>query len=241
MSIPFYALQWAPLDLWLSTHHRQWNASFVIKAHCMSLLAIMAKARYARQSPPMRGKSLRPIVVEVHCARQSPPTRGGSLRPIVVKVRCARQSPPTRGKSLRPIVVEVRCVTQVLWWGADPWGPSWLKSAARDKVLRQGAPGQIFEAHRGHSLLHETKSSNKGKIFEAHCGQSPLCATKSSNEGQDLEAHCGQILCENIHSWISPSVDLVFSQQDGIYGFKFPKRFFGDLFPRLLSFTLLLN
>jgi hypothetical protein len=31
--------------------------------------------------------------------------------------------------------------------------------------------------------------------------------------------------CENIHSWISQSGDLVFSHQQGIYGFKFPKRF----------------
>jgi hypothetical protein len=31
--------------------------------------------------------------------------------------------------------------------------------------------------------------------------------------------------CDNIHSWISLSGDLAFSHQDGIYGFKFPKRF----------------
>jgi hypothetical protein len=32
--------------------------------------------------------------------------------------------------------------------------------------------------------------------------------------------------CENIPTWISLSGDLVaFSHQDGIYGFKFPKRF----------------
>ncbi len=30
---------------------------------------------------------------------------------------------------------------------------------------------------------------------------------------------------ENIHLWISLSDDLAFSHQDGIYGFKFPKRF----------------
>jgi len=42
--------------------------------------------------------------------------------------------------------------------------------------------------------------------------------------------------CENIHSWISPVGDLVFSHQGEIYGFKFPKRFFGDLFQRSHSF-----
>jgi len=31
--------------------------------------------------------------------------------------------------------------------------------------------------------------------------------------------------CENILTWISLSGDLAFSHQDGIYGFKFPKRF----------------
>jgi hypothetical protein len=31
--------------------------------------------------------------------------------------------------------------------------------------------------------------------------------------------------CENIPMWISLSGDLAFSHQDGIYGFKFPKRF----------------
>ena len=31
--------------------------------------------------------------------------------------------------------------------------------------------------------------------------------------------------CENTPTWISLSGDLAFSHQDGIYGFKFPKRF----------------
>jgi hypothetical protein len=31
--------------------------------------------------------------------------------------------------------------------------------------------------------------------------------------------------CENIPTWISLSGDLAFSHQDGIYDFKFPKRF----------------
>ena len=32
-------------------------------------------------------------------------------------------------------------------------------------------------------------------------------------------------LCEDIPTWISLSGDLALSHQDGIYGFKFPKRF----------------
>ncbi len=66
--------------------YHQWSASFVIEALLVSLLAIM---------------------VEVHCMRQSPPTRGRSMRPNQVKVLCMRQSPPTRGSYLSPIVVEV--------------------------------------------------------------------------------------------------------------------------------------
>ena len=39
--------------------------------------------------------------------------------------------------------------------------------------------------------------------------------------GQSIKVYT----CDNIHSWISLSGDLAFSHQDGIYGFKFPKRF----------------
>jgi hypothetical protein len=35
--------------------------------------------------------------------------------------------------------------------------------------------------------------------------------------------------CGNIHSWISLSGNLVFSHQQGIYGFKFPKKFWKSL------------
>jgi len=49
--------------------------------------------------------------------------------------------------------------------------------------------------------------------------------------------YCVMRECENIHSWISLVGDLVFSHQEGeIYGFKFPKRLFGDLFQRSHSF-----
>ena len=40
-----------------------------------------------------------------------------------------------------------------------------------------------------------------------------------------IEKLRGLCYCDNIHSWISLSGDLAFSHQDGIYGFKFPKRF----------------
>jgi hypothetical protein len=56
-----------------------------------------------------------------------------------------------------------------------------------------------------------------------------------------MAKYCIMRECENIHSWISPIGDLAFSHQDGIYGFKFPKRFSGDLFLRSHSFTLVLK
>jgi hypothetical protein len=34
-----------------------------------------------------------------------------------------------------------------------------------------------------------------------------------------MTKYCIMRECENIHSWISPSVDLVFSQQNGKFGF----------------------
>ncbi len=53
-------------------------------------------------------------------------------------------------------------------------------------------------------------------------------------------------VCENIPTWISLSGDLAFCHQDGIYGFKFPKRFWElsqaktSLYSPLLAlFTLL--
>jgi hypothetical protein len=56
-----------------------------------------------------------------------------------------------------------------------------------------------------------------------------------------MTKYCVMRECENIHSWISLVGDLVFSHQGEIYGFKFPKRFFGDLFQRSHSFDSFLN
>jgi hypothetical protein len=40
-----------------------------------------------------------------------------------------------------------------------------------------------------------------------------------------MTKYCIMRECEHIPTWISLSGDLAFSHQDGIYGFKFPKRF----------------
>jgi hypothetical protein len=55
-----------------------------------------------------------------------------------------------------------------------------------------------------------------------------------------MTKYCVMRECKNIHSWISPSVDVVFSQQDGMYGFKFPKRFLEISSRDLTLFTTLL-
>ena len=41
-----------------------------------------------------------------------------------------------------------------------------------------------------------------------------------------MTKYCVMRECDNIHSWISLSGDFAFSHQDGIYGFKFPERFY---------------
>ena len=56
-----------------------------------------------------------------------------------------------------------------------------------------------------------------------------------------MTKYCVMRECDNIHSWILYVSDLVFSHQGEIYDFKFPKRFFGDLFQRSHSFDSFLN
>jgi hypothetical protein len=59
--------------------------------------------------------------------------------------------------------------------------------------------------------------------------------------GRATKKHGGKY-CENIHSWISPSVDLAFSHQQEFTVLNSQKGFWRSL-PEisLLSFTLLLN
>ncbi len=53
-------------------------------------------------------------------------------------------------------------------------------------------------------------------------------------------AEDGSSRCENIHSWISLSGDLVFSQQQGIYSFKLPKRYLEISSRDLTLFSILI-
>ena len=55
-----------------------------------------------------------------------------------------------------------------------------------------------------------------------------------------MTKYCVMRECDNILSGYLSVVTTVFSQQGEIYGFKFPKRFFGDLFQRSHSLLSLL-
>jgi hypothetical protein len=48
-----------------------------------------------------------------------------------------------------------------------------------------------------------------------------------------MTKYCVMRECDNFHSWISVSGDLVFSHQQGIYGFTFPKRFSWESLPEI--------
>ncbi len=71
--------------------------------------------------------------------------------------------------NLWPIMVEVR---------------HWYKTKSSDE-------GQIIEALRGRSPLHEI-TSDEGQIIVTLGGRSPLQVTKSSNEGHITETLDGQ-------------------------------------------------
>ncbi len=55
-----------------------------------------------------------------------------------------------------------------------------------------------------------------------------------------MTKYCIMRECDNIHSWISLSGDLTFSQQDGIHGFEFPKRFLEISSRDLTLFSILI-
>jgi hypothetical protein len=75
-----------------------------------------------------------------------------------------------------------------------------------------------------------------GRVFSSLTGLNSAFKNALQNAKQvffdripKMTKYCVMTECENIHSWISLSGDLVFSHQQGIYGFKFPKRFWRSL------------
>jgi hypothetical protein len=71
-----------------------------------------------------------------------------------------------------------------------------------------------------------------GSVFSSLAGLDSVFGNALQNAAQlffnrisQMTKYCIMRECENIHSWISLSGDLVFSHQQGIYGSKFPKRF----------------
>jgi hypothetical protein len=92
-------------------------------------------------------------------------------------------------------------------------------SFARESLLSQ----HVLLLTGGHNSVFKNALQNATQLFFDRIPQ--------------MTKYCIMRECENIHSWISLSGDLVFSHQQGIYGFKFPKRFFGDLFQRSHFFS----
>ncbi len=82
-----------------------------------------------------------------------------------------------------------------------------------------------------------------GRVFSSLAGLNSVFGNTLQKATQlffdripQMTKYCIMRECENIHSWISLSDDLVFSHQQGIYGFKFPKRFL-EIFQRSHSFV----
>ena len=77
---------------------------------------------------------------------------------------------------------------------------------------------------RGGRHISRGWSHNASRMFPRQARPSSLSRHGSAREfSPDLRE--GTSPCEHIPTWISLSGDLAFSHQDGIYGFKFPKRF----------------
>jgi hypothetical protein len=71
-----------------------------------------------------------------------------------------------------------------------------------------------------------------GRVFSSLAGLDSVFGNALQNATQlffdripQMTKYCIMRECENIHSWISLTGHLVFSHQQGIYGFKFAKRF----------------
>jgi hypothetical protein len=96
------------------------------------------------------------------------------------------------------------------------WRESWLWCVRR-----------IFSSLAGLNSVFGNALQNTKQLFFDRIPQMTKC--------------CIMRECENIHSWISLSGDLVFSQQQEVHGFEFPKRFLGDLFQKshFFSFSFL--
>jgi hypothetical protein len=106
-----------------------------------------------------------------------------------------------------------------------------MKQSQHDLFWRESwlwCVGRVFSSLAGLDSVFENALQNSTEVF--------------FDKIPKMTKYCIMRECENIHSWISLSGDLVFSHQQGIHGFKLPKRFWRSL-PEisLLLFSLLLN
>jgi hypothetical protein len=90
----------------------------------------------------------------------------------------------------------------------------------------------IASSFHVHSLVRESGLWCVWRVFSSLAGLDSAFLNALQHAKQlflsrlsQMTKYCVMRECDNIHSWISLSGDLAFSHQDGIYGFKFPKRF----------------
>jgi hypothetical protein len=131
-------------------------------------------------------------------------------------------------------------------------GVATLQSSATE-IANAASPYLIASSFHVHSLVREKMwwwlalARKKLCWWLASFGESYNCDvlqyTKQlfSLRLPQMTKYCVMRECENIQSWFLYGSDLVFSHQGEIYGFKFPKRFFGDLFQRSHSLLSLLS
>jgi len=128
--------------------------------------------------------------------------------------------------------------TNIKWWlkQAAALGVAMVRSSATKIANAASSYYLIASLFHVHLLLREKmwwwlalarKSCWWLDSFgESYHGDVLQCAKQLfSLRLPQMTKYCVMRECDNIHSWISLSGDLAFSHQDGIYGFKFPKRF----------------
>jgi hypothetical protein len=145
-----------------------------------------------------------------------------------------------------PIATAINEATKTTWWlkEAAALGVATLRLSANEIANAASTYYLIALSFHVHSLVREKMWWWLALARKKLCWW--LASFGESYHGDVLQhakhlfsfrlpqmtKYCVMRECDNIHSWISLSGDLAFSHQHGIYGFKFPKKVFGDLFRR---------
>jgi hypothetical protein len=125
---------------------------------------------------------------------------------------CEGEWPPTTTKT-HGVTIKLASATKItnaaIWYYCAA-----LLSVLLSLIRREsgcGVCGEYFSSLAGLDSVFLNALQNAKQLFSLRLPQ--------------MTKYCVMRECDNIHSWISLSGDLAFSHQDGIYGFKFPKRF----------------